>query len=59
MPQKPKDSAEIRDFPGLATQPDSLDVPQGAAVVQTNLQSSAQGTLESRPGARPVTFEEE
>lgn len=59
MSQKAKDGVVIRDFPGLATRPDSLDVPAGGAVFQENLQSHAEGELVTRPGVRQVTFEEE
>lgn len=50
---------EIRDFPGLATRPDSLDTPPGASIVQENIQSSYEGQLRSRQGMTLVQFEEE
>lgn len=59
MAQKPKDSVVLRDFPGLASRPDALDLPPGAGVIQENLQSHREGELRSRPGAKQVTFEEE
>lgn len=59
MSQKAKDGVVIRDFPGLATRPDSLDVPPGGAVLQENLLSHAEGELTTRAGVKQVTFEEE
>lgn len=59
MSQKAKDGVVIRDFPGLATRPDSIDLPPGGAVLQENLQSHAEGELTTRPGVRQATFEEE
>lgn len=50
---------EIRDFPGLATRPDSLDTPPGAAIFQENMQSSHEGQLRSRQGLDRIIFEEE
>ncbi len=59
MGQQARQTVQIRTFPGLATGLDPLDAPPGAAVVQENVQSSNQGSLRTRPGAEPVTFEEE
>jgi hypothetical protein len=59
MSEKAKDGVVLRDFPGLATQPDALDVNPGAAVIQTNLQSDADGQLRTRSGVKQVTFEED
>lgn len=59
MGQQAKQSVLIRQFPGLATKADSLDIPPGAAIVQQNMQSSNEGSLRSRPGVQPVIFEEE
>lgn len=50
---------EIRDFPGLATRPDSLDTPPGAAMLQENVASSHEGKLRSRQGLGVVTYEED
>lgn len=50
---------EIRDFPGLATRPDSLDTPPGAAMFQENMASSHEGKLRSRQCLGTVTYEEE
>jgi len=50
---------EIRDFPGLATRPDSLDTPPGSSIIQENMQSSYEGQLRSRQGMTPIQFEEE
>lgn len=50
---------EIRDFPGLATRPDSLDTPPGTAIRQENIQSSHEGKLRSRQGLDRVNFEED
>lgn len=59
MGQPARQAVEIRDFPGLATEPDALDIPPGAAIVQSNMQCVREGQLSSRPGLRPVSFEEE
>lgn len=50
---------EIRDFPGIATRPDSLDTQPGAAIRQENVQSSHEGKLRSRQGLDRIRFEEE
>lgn len=50
---------EIRQFPGLATRPDPLDTPPGAALRQDNIQSSYEGQLRSRQGMDKIIFEEE
>lgn len=50
---------EVRDFPGLASRPDSLDTVPGAAIRQENMQSSHEGKLRSRQGLDTVTFEED
>jgi hypothetical protein len=59
MGQPARQAVLIADFPGLATKPDSLDIPPGAAVFQDNLSSSQQGQLRSRGGLDRVAFEEE
>jgi hypothetical protein len=59
MGQPARQAVLIDDFPGLATKPDSLDIPPGAAVFQENMASSYQGELRSRNGLDRVAFEEE
>jgi hypothetical protein len=54
-----KTRLEIRDFPGLSSRPEAADVPPGAALVQTNLQSAREGELRGRAGLEPVEFEED
>lgn len=48
---------EIRAFTGLATNLDSADAKPGAADVQVNLQINESGKMETRPGLRPVVWE--
>jgi len=49
----------VTEFPGLLTGPDATDLPAGGAVLQDNVMSAHEGELRSRPGYRPVVFEEE
>jgi hypothetical protein len=59
MGQPVRQAVVMADFPGLATRPDSLDIPPGASVIQENLSSAYEGQLRSRNGVDRVTFEEE
>lgn len=59
MAMLPKQSVEIRDFPGLATKPDPDDITPGSSREQTNVQSHHPGELRVRPGVAKLTFEEE
>lgn len=58
MPETPKSKVKIRDFPGLATELDSLDLAPGTAVRQTNVTSQIQGLLKVRPGMQRAEFED-
>jgi hypothetical protein len=49
--------ADLRAWPGLATNADPHDIPPGAAVVQENAQCISPGKLTPRKGMRPVIFE--
>lgn len=49
---------EDRDFPGLITNSDPHDLPQGAGVDQVNITCIRPAVLTVRPGFRVVTFEE-
>ena len=59
MAERPKARVEMVDFPGIVTAVDPRDMPPGAALEQVNMQSSKIGQLETRPGFRPVTFDED
>lgn len=54
----PDDIVLIRDFPGLVTNADPNDLPEGAAKVQTNVTATIFGELRARGGYRAVKFEE-
>jgi len=53
----PEGSVVMRDFPGLSTKSDALDLTPGAARVQVNLMSTVPGELTVRQGLREVRFE--
>lgn len=55
--KRPRGQVAIRDFPGLMTNVDPLDIPDGSAREQSNLVSSKPGELRVRPGATLVTFD--
>lgn len=59
--QSPRNQGPVvdaRDFPGMMTNVDPLDIPEGAARVQVNLTSDRPGELAVRPGAKQVAFED-
>jgi hypothetical protein len=49
---------EVDDFPGLFLNADPGDVPTGASLQQTNVQSRVPGELRARSGYREVHFED-
>lgn len=57
MPEPPENRIEIKQFPGLIQQSDTMDLPPGAAQEQMNLQSATPGELNCRKGYKSVTFE--
>lgn len=57
MPDRPRKSVEIREFPGLVNNVDKLDIPPGAAIVQTNITCVEEAELNTRGGYRIVSFE--
>lgn len=57
MGMEPRSEVTIKDFPGLITDADDLDVPPGAADEQVNITSLKVGELSVRAGLREVTFE--
>lgn len=48
-----------QDFQGLIAEIGPLALPWGAMVEQDNLMNTGRGLLKSRPGLRPVTFEDD
>ena len=58
MGQEARVNVEIREFPGLLTDPDQGDIPPGASEEQVNVASSSAGDLTSRGGLRRVLFED-
>lgn len=48
---------EFKDWPGLASNADPLDLKPGAAQEQDNCYSPRAGELRARTGLRPVTFD--
>lgn len=51
------DVTVIRDFPGLVTNADPNDLPQGSAKVQVNVTATIYGEFRVRGGFRTVKFE--
>lgn len=50
-------SVEIRDFQGMVTGVDLLDIPAGAATEQVNCICIKPGELRVRRGLRPAVFD--
>lgn len=59
MAQPARPTVEINDFPGMLSNIDARDLPNGAAESQVNVTSVVAGELRSRLGMREVTFESE
>jgi hypothetical protein len=59
MMKLPRQSVEIRDFPGLGTAIDPEDLPPGSATIQTNATCEVSGELRVRSGYSVINFEEE
>lgn len=57
MPERPRRTVEIREFPGYMNNVDSNDLPPGAAEIQINVHSIVEAELSTRLGYRHVTFE--
>lgn len=55
----PRQTVELRDFPGLGTKVDPDDLAPGASREQTNAQSHHPGELRARPGVKRLTFDQE
>lgn len=53
------EEATAQDFQGFIAEIGPLALPWGAMVKQENMMNSGRGTLKSRPGLRPVTFEDD
>lgn len=58
MPAPATPIAIASDFPGLLTNVDPRDIPDGAAQEQTNITCLEIGVLSVRLGIREVTFSE-
>jgi hypothetical protein len=58
MSDKPDTRTEARDFMGVFSFPDSLDLSPGTAREQVNVRSNRAGKLVTRDGYREVTFED-
>jgi len=54
-----RSTVELRDFPGLITNADRYDLPEGAGQVQVNLCSFVMGEMQVRQGIRELVFEGE
>jgi len=50
-------NVEIRQFPGISTEVDAHDVPEGVSPRAVNCDSSEAGVLQNRKGFREVQFE--
>jgi hypothetical protein len=57
--RQPRTEYRARDFPGLTVGADPTDLQAGAAVEQLNVQCVQEGEIQTRPGLRRLTFEEE
>lgn len=58
MGQAEKTRVTIRDFAGLVTNGDPLDVEPGAAKIQVNVNAERPGELRPRMGYARIKFEE-
>lgn len=62
MPASDSTSNEVnvaQDFQGFIAEIGPLALPWGAMVSQENMMNTGRGVLKSRPGLRPVTFEDD
>jgi hypothetical protein len=57
MAQKPEAQIVLKDFGGLATKADRMDLPPGTGADQRNAMSTVPGQLNVRPGIRQVKFQ--
>jgi hypothetical protein len=57
MGQPARNTVQISDFPGLITNVDHHDLPDGAADIQTNVVCQSVGQIVTRKGYREVSFE--
>jgi hypothetical protein len=57
MSMKPEAQIVLKDFGGLATKADRMDLPPGTGADQKNVMSTVPGQLNVRPGIRQVRFE--
>ena len=58
MADRPQAREEARDFAGMISNVDPLDLPPGAATEQVNLQCVKLGQMETRAGYLVVRFDE-
>lgn len=58
MSQQSRQTVTMRDFPGLLSEIDPLDLSSGGARIQTNLQC-APGSMEVRGGIKNLQFEDD
>jgi hypothetical protein len=55
--EKPESQVVLKDFAGLTTKADKMDLPPGTAADQLNAMSTVPGQLNVRPGLRQVKFQ--
>jgi hypothetical protein len=55
--EKPESEVVLKDFGGLVTRADRLDLPPGIGADQKNVMSTVIGQLNVRPGMRQVKFQ--
>ena len=58
MPSPSRPAVVLADFPGIATNADPRDIPEGTAEEQVNLCSFVPGEMRTRLGLRPVVFDD-
>lgn len=59
MAEIPRTARQIKDFRGMATNPDPTDLQPGIAELQINCNGYRRGQIEVRRGLREVTFEDD
>lgn len=57
MAEQARAAVEVQDFPGMMTNMDDSDLPEGAASQQVNACSQKPGLLTVRLGYKVVAFE--
>lgn len=59
MSDIPRTTNAIKDFRGMATNPDPTDLQPGVAEIQVNCNGYRRGQIEVRHGLRELEFEDD